>query len=612
MNGFSMRLVLTTLLLPIFLWAKSPLLAVSELSPRGVSKSDARIIADRLRAEILNTGKVRVLERSEMDKILKEQAFQKSGACDTGECAVEIGRLLSVDRIVVGSLGKLGSLHTITVRLLDVRTGEILFFATEDVEGRLETLLTKSVPALARKLAAGTIEASSVTKSGTGDLQVVLDEDDAVLTLDGTLVKGKSPYFLERLEAGSHVLVARTKDKIGQARIELAPDDLQKLTIPMATGTGSIKIYSEPMGADATLDGTEIGETPLKKLDVLVGSHKLTLRKRGFLDTSFDVSVNMEQTTTSRIKLEPGGVLELVANAPISPKIWKNRDTLYPEFGDPVQLRPGKWHLNPRADRTWVSHDTGFEIRAGETTRMDLELPRYFATVRVRTRSPAKVLIDGGHVGDTPLEYGVLEPGRHTVQVVGKDSSWLRELDAKSGQILSYVFEGADDSSGSLVVNSPHPASVYLDDAYAGRTGAGVFGRMKIWANDSVLPGYHRIRLVSPGVGVWDTVIDLPPSARVVLQAHLVPRTGLAQISKPSIPDSAVSIRPAVNFISGAGALVSLVATSYWSSELDRAQSTGSVARQSKTRTNATMGIVSTLAFSLLYLISFDFSAEAK
>lgn len=609
-----MRLALTILLFPVFLWAKSPLLAVSELSPRGVSNSDARIIADRLRAEILNTGKVRVLERSEMDKILKEQAFQKSGACDTGECAVEIGRLLSVDRIVVGSLGKLGSLHTITVRLLDVRTGEILFFATEDAEGKLESLLTKSVPALARKLAAGTVDASSMTKSGTGDLQVVLDEDDAVLTLDGALVKGKNPYFLERLEAGSHVLVARTKDKIGQARIELAPDDLQKLTIPMATGTGSIKLYTEPMGVDAILDGADIGETPLKKLDVLVGNHKVILRKTGFLDTSIEVSVNMEQTTTSRIRLEPGGILELGANAPISPKIWKNRDTLYPEFGDPVQLRPGKWRLNPRAERTWVSHDTGFEIRAGETTRMDLELPRYFATVRARTRSPAKVLIDGGHVGDTPLEYGVLEPGRHTVQIVGKDSSWLRELDAKPGQILSFMFEGADDSSSSssLVVNSPHPASVYLDDAYAGRTGAGVFGRMKIWANDSVLSGYHRIRLVSPGVGAWDTVIDLPPSARVVLQAHLVPRTGLAQISKPSFPDSAVSIRPAINFIAGAGALVSLVATSYWSSEHDRAQSTGSVVRQSKTRTNAAWGIVSTLGFSLLYLISFDFSAEAK
>ena len=59
-----MRMALTILLFPVFLWAKSPLLAVSELSPRGVSNSDARIIADRLRAEILNTGKVRVLERS--------------------------------------------------------------------------------------------------------------------------------------------------------------------------------------------------------------------------------------------------------------------------------------------------------------------------------------------------------------------------------------------------------------------------------------------------------------------------------------------------------------------------------------------------------------------
>ena len=121
---------------------------------------------------MLKTGKVRVLERSEMNKILREQAFQKSGACDTSECAVEIGRLLSVDRMVVGSVGKLGNLYTLSVRLLDVGTGEILFSVNEDREGRLEDLLVEAVPSLASKLAAGAVDANGVKSGGvgTGDL----------------------------------------------------------------------------------------------------------------------------------------------------------------------------------------------------------------------------------------------------------------------------------------------------------------------------------------------------------------------------------------------------------------------------------------------------------
>jgi len=128
--------------------------AVDDLSPRGVTTSDAEILGDRLRAELLATGSFRVMERGQMDQILKEQSFQKSGSCDQSECAVEIGKLLAVDRMIVGSVGKLGELYTIQARILDVQTGEIVFSANQDYEGKIEGLLSKSLPELARRLAA--------------------------------------------------------------------------------------------------------------------------------------------------------------------------------------------------------------------------------------------------------------------------------------------------------------------------------------------------------------------------------------------------------------------------------------------------------------------------
>lgn len=140
--------------------ARQVQVAVNDLVPRGVAQTDVEILGDRLRAELLATGAVRVMERSQMDQILKEQAFQQSGACEGGECAVQIGKLLAVDRMIVGSVGRIGELYTVQTRILDVGTGEIVFGANQDHAGRIEDLLSKVVPDLARRLA-GAMSADS-------------------------------------------------------------------------------------------------------------------------------------------------------------------------------------------------------------------------------------------------------------------------------------------------------------------------------------------------------------------------------------------------------------------------------------------------------------------
>lgn len=142
--------------------------AVEDLSAQGVSSSDASILSDRLRSELLGTGVFRVMERGQMDKVLREQAFESSGACEGGQCAIQLGRLLSVDRLVVGSVGRIGAVYTLQVRLLDVTTGEVLASATEDRSGPIDGLLTKSIPAIAKRLATDR-DAGSANKTGLVD-----------------------------------------------------------------------------------------------------------------------------------------------------------------------------------------------------------------------------------------------------------------------------------------------------------------------------------------------------------------------------------------------------------------------------------------------------------
>lgn len=101
-------------------------IAVSELAADAVSPSDASVIANLLRGELVKTGAFNVVEKKNMDRILAEQAFQQTG-CTAQECAVKLGKLLNVQRMIVGSCGKLMDRYFINVRVVNVETGEAVF-----------------------------------------------------------------------------------------------------------------------------------------------------------------------------------------------------------------------------------------------------------------------------------------------------------------------------------------------------------------------------------------------------------------------------------------------------------------------------------------------------
>lgn len=146
------------------LGAKSPMVAVTALQARGVAESDAAVFTETLADVLLRSGKVRVMERSQMDKILAEQGFQQAGACDTAECAVQMGRLLGIERIVVGSVGKVGETYSISVRMVDVGTGEVVSSSRRNHRGAIDDVLERVVPDVGRELI-GSREA----RSGAGD-----------------------------------------------------------------------------------------------------------------------------------------------------------------------------------------------------------------------------------------------------------------------------------------------------------------------------------------------------------------------------------------------------------------------------------------------------------
>lgn len=64
-------------------------------------------MADMLTTELVKSGKYRVIERSEIDRIMNEQHFGQSGAV-TPESATKVGQLLGVEFAVIGAVTEFG------------------------------------------------------------------------------------------------------------------------------------------------------------------------------------------------------------------------------------------------------------------------------------------------------------------------------------------------------------------------------------------------------------------------------------------------------------------------------------------------------------------------
>jgi TolB-like protein len=127
-------------------------IAVTDLQAEGIEPSEARVITDRLCSELIATRAFTVLERGQMDEVLKEQGFQQSG-CVSEDCMVEVGQVLGVSHIVAGRIGQIGRTITLGVRLVDVGTARIVQDISVDCRCSVEDVLRKTCAEVAREMA---------------------------------------------------------------------------------------------------------------------------------------------------------------------------------------------------------------------------------------------------------------------------------------------------------------------------------------------------------------------------------------------------------------------------------------------------------------------------
>lgn len=92
----------------------------------GVDEEDAATIADWFRTELVKTEAYIIVEREQMRQILTEHALKLAGVtAEETEYAVEAGKLLDAQKMISGSIGRIGQELSVNISLLDVSSGQI-------------------------------------------------------------------------------------------------------------------------------------------------------------------------------------------------------------------------------------------------------------------------------------------------------------------------------------------------------------------------------------------------------------------------------------------------------------------------------------------------------
>ncbi len=176
----------------------------------GLSKQETVTLGNRLRSMLVKTNAFVVLERGQMDEVLNEQGFQQTG-CTTTECAVEMGRMLNVQKMISGSIGKLGKTYTIDLSLIDVQTAQIEKSFFRDFKGEIDGLLSM-MQSIADQI--GMIGASGTAQKPA---------DEKVYDLNITSTPSGANLFINDREAGRTPFSSKAREGLSiSLRVEQA------------------------------------------------------------------------------------------------------------------------------------------------------------------------------------------------------------------------------------------------------------------------------------------------------------------------------------------------------------------------------------------------------
>ena len=391
-------------------------LAILDFEGRNISQGEALTLTDRFRNEIIKTNKYIVVERSAMDEILKEQGFQQTG-CTTNECAVEVGQLLGVQQMITGSIGKVGDIFTVSVRIIDIQTGEILKTTDYDIRGDISEMLTRGMREVALKLVTGKDIVAPSVFYGVGSLYLSTDPQGASVRIDNRNIDGMTPLTIENLSAGEHFVQVEKGNSFGKETINIEPDIINRVSIKLGAYTVNLNVFSTPDG-EVYVDGKKYGTTPLTIKDLTVGTHRLKVVKTGFVDHISDVLLERGKVNKVEVTLDLMPQLSINSNPTGANIKISGQQNKYSTQKKHIELNPGEYQIT-LTKQNFEPYLENITLKGGDVKTIDAVLVRKTGLIRVLSTEQPNInfTLSGLKTtkGITPQTINELPIGKYTI-----------------------------------------------------------------------------------------------------------------------------------------------------------------------------------------------------
>ncbi|MFH1859591.1 MAG: CsgG/HfaB family protein, partial [bacterium] len=168
--------------------------AVADFATENVSQIEAIFASDVIRRSIVNSRVFKVVDKQNMEMILKEHAFQQMG-CTTDDCAIKIGNILNAQYMFVGKLTSINEIYYLLVKMIDVETGEIIMDESEECTSHSPKELEKTADQIVNRIIDKLIGNAKLTQQAGYLSSVPQSQEPCIMQLsDNKIVINKGSH----------------------------------------------------------------------------------------------------------------------------------------------------------------------------------------------------------------------------------------------------------------------------------------------------------------------------------------------------------------------------------------------------------------------------------
>ncbi|MGA2507302.1 MAG: PEGA domain-containing protein [Chitinispirillaceae bacterium] len=357
----------------------------------------------------------------------------------------------------------------------------------------------------------------------TGDLIISSDHSGALVEIDGKRIPGETPLTLKAFSSGEHRIIVRKGMWYGAQKITVVPGDVSRVTIRMQDGKGTLKVFSDPPGAQIVIDGKIIGTTPLKIINIDAGERMMALRLQGYSTFESSVQITTNETQNITVTLKSSAFISVKAQ-PRSAAVIINGTPAGTGEVNRMEVPAGDVALSIEAPG-YDSYKETVSLKAGELHEVDKTLTAAFGTLTVTTVPPGAALtINGQPSGSTtPYRNDKTAPGNYKLRLELPGYEPIEEsVVLKSGETRAFEKKMVSMYGTLSVVTTPSGATLFINGQSSGTTP---------FRSDKLATGSYRLRLEMAGYEPMEGSVILNAGEPIAIEKKMVSLYGILSLA---------------------------------------------------------------------------------